>query len=125
MRAISALSRDAGMSTRVCLAVTALRIRVIMSAIGSVIFSNSPSQQKYPSTPLGMTVSEVEGSPAALRDAGNVALEGQLAEAEAAQRELAHEAARPAAQLAAVAQPNLELRRLELFRYLRSRGHRY
>ena len=34
---MSALMREAGMSTRVCLAVTALRIRVSMSAIGSVI----------------------------------------------------------------------------------------
>ena len=37
---MSALMRDAGMSTRVCLAVTALRIRVSMSAIGSVISLN-------------------------------------------------------------------------------------
>src|SRR6266704_689974 len=37
MRAMSTLMRDAGMSTRVCLALTALRIRVSMSAIGSVM----------------------------------------------------------------------------------------
>src|SRR5438093_11732894 len=40
MRAMSTLMRDAGMSTRVCLALTALRIRVSMSAIGSVIVLN-------------------------------------------------------------------------------------
>src|SRR5262245_36412106 len=37
MRAISILIRDEGTSTRVCLSMTALRIRVSMSAIGSVI----------------------------------------------------------------------------------------
>src|SRR5437667_2139524 len=37
---MSALRRDPGMSTRVCLAVTALRIRVSISAIGSVISFN-------------------------------------------------------------------------------------
>ena len=41
------LIRDVGMSTRVCFAVTALRIRVSMSAIGSVI---SRSQQFRQST---------------------------------------------------------------------------
>src|SRR3954469_23579409 len=35
---MSAFSREAGISTLVCLAVTALRIRVSMSAIGSVIY---------------------------------------------------------------------------------------
>src|SRR5713226_1881126 len=95
MRAISAFSRDAGMSTRVCLAVTALRIRVSMSAIGSVI-----------SFALSFRL------PAALRHPGDVALERQLAEAQAAQPELPHVGARPAAQVAAVAQPDLELRRL-------------
>jgi hypothetical protein len=37
MRAISSLSFDAGMSTRECFAAMAFRIRVSMSAIGSVI----------------------------------------------------------------------------------------
>ena len=40
---MSALMRDAGMSTRVCFAVTALRIRVSMSAIGSVISLSAQS----------------------------------------------------------------------------------
>jgi hypothetical protein len=40
MRAMSALSLDAGISTRVCFALTALRSRVSMSAIGSVICLN-------------------------------------------------------------------------------------
>src|SRR4029453_6000739 len=49
--------------------------------------------------------------------------ERQLAEAQAAQPELAHEAARPPAQLAAVPQPNPVLRRFFLFGYLRGRRH--
>src|SRR5438552_11796628 len=110
MRAISALSRDAGMSTRVCLAVTALRIRVSMSAIGSVI-SNSPTHQ-------------FTHSPTALGDARDVAFEGELPEAQSAQRELSHVGARPATQVAAVAQPDLELRLLLLFRDLCGRGHK-
>src|SRR6266536_3734980 len=100
MRAISALSREAGMSTRVCLAPTPLRSRVSISAIGSVI-----------------------ASPTALCYAGHVALEGQLPETEPAQREFAHVGARPAAQTAAVAQPDLEFRRLLFFRDLRCRRH--
>src|SRR5207248_11154897 len=44
MRAMSALSRDAGMSTRVCFATTPLRIRVSISAIGSVISQLSDYQ---------------------------------------------------------------------------------
>src|SRR5262245_17521529 len=37
MRAISTLRRDDGMSTRLCRAIVALRMRASMSAIGSVI----------------------------------------------------------------------------------------
>src|SRR5918993_5668583 len=40
MRAISAFNLEAGMSTRVCLECTALRMRVSMSAIGSVMSVN-------------------------------------------------------------------------------------
>src|SRR5258708_9062337 len=61
--------------------------------------------------------------PAALCHAGNVALEGELAEAETAQRELAEIGARPAAALAPVAQADLELRRLLFFGCLRGTGH--
>src|ERR1043165_5812739 len=104
MRAMSALIRDAGMSTRVCFALTALRIRVSMSAIGSVIV-------------LDLFL------PAALGDAGDVAFERELAETQAAQRELAHVGARAAAQAAAVAQPNLVFRRLQFLRTLCCRCH--
>src|SRR5260370_42498670 len=98
MRAISVLIRDDGMSTRVCLAITPLRIRVSMSAIGSV-----------------MLTSKRPRLPAALRDARDVSLERQLAEAETAERKLPHVGARAAAEAAAVAQPDLELRYLLLF----------
>src|SRR6185369_10100364 len=105
MRAMSALMREAGMSTRVCLAVTAFRIRVSISAIGSVI-ALEPSL------------------PAALRHAGDVTLERELAEAQAAQGELPHVGAGPPAEVAAVAQPNLVLRRLLFLGDLRGGGHK-
>src|SRR4029078_2453341 len=98
---MSLLIRDAGITTRVCLAVTALRIRVSMSAIGSVI-SLLP-------VVLGLRCGVL---PAALRHAGDITVEGELAEAQAAQREFAHVRARPAAQVAAVAQTNFKFRLL-------------
>src|SRR6202158_2047583 len=100
---MSILMRDVGMSTRVCFAVTALRIRVSMSAIVSVISSSL--------------------SPAALGHPCHVAIERQLAKAQAAQPELPHVGARTTAQVAAVAQAHLVLRFLELFCALRCRGH--
>src|SRR5215831_11129454 len=111
MRAISAFRRDDGMSTRVCLAVTALRIRVSMSAIGSVIFFRSQ---------LSAISSRL---PAALRDTRDVSLKRQLAEAEAAQGELAHVGARTPAEMAAVAKTDLVLRGLLFFRDLCSSSH--
>src|SRR4030095_8683652 len=128
-RAISALSRDAGMSTRVCLAVTALRIRVSISAIGSVIaFSQQSTVNSRQFTGVnGPSTLDCElwTSPATFCYPSDIAFERQLAEAQAAQPELAHEAARPPAQLAAVPQPNPVLRRFFLFGYLRGRRHIY
>src|SRR3954464_7438221 len=112
MRAISAFSRDAGMSTRVPLAVTALRIRDSISAIGSVISLRSQ---------LSAISSQL--LPAALRHAGHVAVKRELAETETAQRELPHVGAGTPAQAAAVAQPDLELRRLRFLRDLCSSSH--
>src|SRR5262249_28588933 len=109
MRAISTFSRDAGISTRVCFALTALRSRVSISAIGSVISLFPAMRSAY--------------SPAALGHAGHVAVEGELPETQAAQRELPHVRKRTAAQAAPVAQADLELRRLRLFRDLSSGGH--
>src|SRR5436189_4641307 len=115
MRAISAFSRDAGMSTRVCLALTAFRIRVNMSEIGSVIsFSSqlSASSSQLSALTINHPMAEsceleaVNCLPAALRHPCQVALEGELAEAQAAERELPHVRARTPAQTAAVAQPD-------------------
>src|SRR5262245_13843220 len=98
MRAISVLRREAGMSTRVCLAVTALRIRVSISAIGSVISLNL----HLVIWSLGNLVNsthQLTNLPTALRHSCDVALQGQLAEAQAAQRELPHVGSRAAAQV--------------------------
>src|SRR5262245_53864860 len=72
---------ECGMSSRGCRDRTAFRTRVSMSAIGSVMVS----------------------SPARLGHAGDESLERQVAEADPAHLELAHEAAPPAATLAAIA----------------------
>src|SRR6202008_1687219 len=61
--------------------------------------------------------------PAALRHAGDVTFERQLAEAQPAHIELAHVRAGPTAQLAAVAVANLVFQRLLFFGDLRSRCH--
>src|SRR5215467_13033396 len=111
MRAISAFNREDGMSTRVCLALTALRIRVSMSAIGSVIS-------------LFFSIWVTSRSPAALGDSGHVAFERELPETETAQRELPHVRARAPAQVAAVPQPDLVLWLLLFFRDLRRRCHK-
>src|SRR5512135_933421 len=124
MRAISTFSFDAGMSTRGRLAPTALRIRVSMSAIGSVIAREpcrSPGWSACAnSSGCGRSDSR---SPTALDDPGDVPLERQLAEAQPAQRELADVAAGAAAQPAAVPQADLVLRRLQFLDFLRGRGH--
>src|SRR5206468_5994123 len=82
------LIRDDGMSTFSCSARLALRTRVRKSAIGSLLMAASPAR---------------------LQDARHLALEGQLAETQAAQLELAQIAARPAAQLAAMVGAGREL----------------
>ena len=69
MRAICALRREVGISVRSCIALLALRIRVSMSAIGSV--------------------SILRSSPRALRHAGDDALVGEIAQADPADPELA------------------------------------
>src|SRR5262245_45286286 len=77
------------MSTLALRAPAALRMRVNMSAIGSVIMS---------------------GSPAGLGEAGNLPLAGQVAQAETTHAEAAEEGSRTPAQRAAVVRPHLELR---------------
>src|SRR6187401_838877 len=90
MRAISRLVRDAGTTTSVCRAREAFRTRVSMSAMGSEMFIGS--------------------LPARLRDAGQLAQERSLPEADAAEREASDESARSTADVAAVIRAHLELR---------------
>src|SRR2546421_6671222 len=87
--AMRTLSREDGMSTFSCSALLALRMRVSRSAIGSLRM----------------------GLPARLHDARHLALEGQLAKAQAAHPELPEIAARTTAQLAPVVATRGELRR--------------
>src|SRR4029078_3486299 len=128
--AISTFRRDSGISTRGCRDWVALRIRASMSAIGSVIFLNlvvlsaealgwclGPIPRPFGSCPAAL--------PATLGHACDVPLQRELAEAEAAQRALAQGGARPGAAAAAVAQPDLELRRLRFLGDLRGRGHEF
>ena len=82
---------DDGMRTSSCIAVLALRMRVSMSAMGSVIIGVAPS-------------------PARLGHAGDLAGVGQLAQADAAQAELAVHRTRPAAAAAAGVAAHLVLR---------------
>src|SRR5579875_3049218 len=89
MRAISTFIFELGIVTRSCSALLALRMRVSMSAIGSV--------------------STVSLLPARLRHAGDRALVRELAQADAAQAELAEDRARTAAPVAARVVPHLEL----------------
>src|SRR5262245_19308032 len=89
IRAISRFVREAGTTTSVCRAREAFRTRVSMSAMGSEMFM---------------------GLPARLRDARQLALEGALPEADAAEREAPHERPRATADGAAVVRPDLGLR---------------
>src|ERR1022692_2564276 len=89
MRAISVFSLEAGTSTLGWRARMALRTRVSMSAIGSLVI---PALQLF----LWL-------SPARLRDAGDFPVQRQLAEAQPADAELAQKRARPSAEPAAVA----------------------
>src|SRR5690348_15238362 len=81
MRAISRFIPDVGISTVSWSAWLAFRIRVSMSPIGSLVIASSPAR---------------------LRHSGNHSLVGQLAQADAADAELAEIAARPPAPVAAV-----------------------
>src|SRR5260370_14936949 len=98
MRAISAFSFDAGTSTLGCRAASALRRRVNISAIGSVTIRYPLLK---PSKPLP-AVAARNPLPTRLGHAGDLALQGELAEAQPAQRETAQITTRtPAAPAAA------------------------
>src|SRR5258707_3409070 len=92
MRAISSLSFEDGSSTRSCSALLALRMRVSMSATGSVIIG-------------GRLL------PRALRHAGDDTLMGELPQADPAEPELLVHRARPPALVAAGVVAHLVLRR--------------
>src|SRR5262245_15754470 len=85
--AMASLVREAGTSTSSCRAWLALRMRVSMSAMGSEMFM---------------------GLPARLGHARQLAQQGPLPEADAAQREPAHIATRPTAHGAPVVAPDVE-----------------
>src|SRR6476620_2837778 len=85
MRAISAFSLEAGTSTFGWRAWIALRTRVSMSAIGSLVI-----------------VLLLHFLPASLGHTRNLAIQGELAEAEAANSKLAQKRARPSTTPAAV-----------------------
>src|SRR5579859_5211117 len=87
MTAIATFILEDGICTRVCRAIMPLRMRVSISAIGSVMF-------------IAQTL--LAALPARLRHARQLATERQLAEADAANAELAHVGAGPAADVAAV-----------------------
>src|SRR5881227_3281023 len=98
MRAISVFSFDAGTSTLGCLAASALRRRVNISAMGSLnirypltaILQRSGKPARGPAADQGVRptrewVLVLVISPARLNDARDLAVEGELAEAQTAQ----------------------------------------
>src|SRR5215475_4877489 len=99
---MASLCRDHGTSTRALRAPAPLRMRVSMSAIGSVIMG---------------------GSPARLHEARNLSLARQVAQAEAAHAEAAVEGARPTAQRTPVVSPHPELRGTGRFHHEGGLGH--
>src|SRR5262245_31950950 len=86
---MASFCRDHGTSTLTCRAPAALRMRVSMSAMGSVSMR----------------------SPARLGEAGYLPLAGEVAQAETAHPEAPEERARPPTERAAIVGPHLELGR--------------
>src|SRR5215210_8625434 len=112
--AISTFSFETGMSTRRCFAPQALRMRVSISAIGSVILINSfplsyRIQPKSAVRSLRRTCRS-EWLPAGLADARDVSRERHLSETDSAEPELPQESARSPAPPATIVLPYLELR---------------
>src|SRR5581483_9466770 len=98
---------EAGISTRVCFAVAALRMRVSISAMGSVMFMDHPPQfhtkERRPSC-----LSSSRILPARFRHTRQFATQRTLAEADAAEAELAHVCAWSPANLTAIMLLHLE-----------------
>src|SRR5215213_2059308 len=97
IRAISTFTFDVGMSTRRCFDPQALRIRVSMSAIGSVMLIVLSFSYRIP---VGTFRNEC--LPAGLAHARDEPLERQVAEADAADAKLAEKGARASAAAAAI-----------------------
>src|SRR3954452_2675468 len=98
---MSSFSFEVGITACSCIALLALRMRVSMSAIGSVSI----------------------GSPGGLGHAGDRALVGELPQADAAEAELAERRPRPAAPVAAQVVARLVLRRPRGLHYERLLRH--
>src|SRR5664279_4181255 len=120
MRAISVFSLEAGTSTFGWRACIALRTRVSMSAMGSLVIFLLPEPpgraiDRGPSPrPQHLAPGSHISLPTGLRHAGYLAIQGELPEAQAAYAELAQEPARAPAAPAAVTMPALQLGRLSL-----------
>src|SRR5215218_2938105 len=94
MRAICSLSCEFGISAVSCIALLALRIRVNMSAIGSVCTRYLPISfpvsraKRWDNTFPRKVRSIFRGSPGTLGHAGDLALVRELAQADPAEAEL-------------------------------------
>src|SRR5260221_13594191 len=101
----------------------ALRMRVSMSAIGSVIMANQVLNSQLSGPPEGPEQGTAFELPTGFANAGNQPVAGHVAEANPANAELAVNGPRPAAQLAAhldadlLARQHLHLDRVALMRF--------
>src|SRR5450631_780228 len=123
MRALRVLD---GMRTSSWYAMLALRTRVSMSAMGSVMVmvGQRPFSSWFPVPPSWAAgPSSSWGSPGALRDARELAAVGHLTQADAAEAELAVHRVRTAAAVAPRVAAHLELRRARRLVDQRLLGH--
>src|SRR3990170_5140086 len=123
-RAIATFSLEAGTLVKSCLDEVALRMRVSMSAMGSVTFMAGSLSALGPE-PSGSPSRRTTNSslPARLLDARQLTLQGQPSEADAAEGEEAHVRPRPPAKAATVLLPRLVLGRPLRPDDLRCLGH--
>src|SRR5438105_11268832 len=111
--AISTFSFETGISTRRCFAPQALRMRVSISAIGSVMLIKSiSSSYRIPSDLSSQFAGTCrnEWLPARLAHAGDVARQRQVSETNSADAELPQERARSSAPLTTIVLPYSKLR---------------
>src|SRR5204863_1306994 len=115
--AISTFSFEIGMSTRRCFAPQALRMRVSISAIGSVMLIKSissfyriPTQSPQFAVRSSRRTRRNEWLPARLANARDVARECEVSETDSADTELSQKSARPAASSATIVLSDAEFR---------------